>query len=98
MRGSPSHSTIAGEGPSGSVLQSETGRQRRALCAGLSKHSSLYYVFVGFFPSLVSDFFKIEIFFSQVSDDTSLKLVPPEASRGYNNKETQCSFKRENLF
>jgi len=29
----------------------------------------------------------------QVCDDTSLKLVPPEASRGYNNKETQCSFK-----
>ena len=54
--------------------------------------------FVIYFPSLVSDFFKIEIFFWQVSDDTSLKLVPPEASRGYNNKETQCSFKRENPF
>ena len=54
--------------------------------------------FVVYSPSLVSDFFKIEIFLWQVFDDTSLKLVPPEASRGYNNKETQCSFKRENPF
>ena len=56
---------------------------------------ALYYISVRYFPLLVSDFFKI---FPQVCDDTSLKLVPPEASRGYNNKETQCSFKRENPF
>ena len=29
----------------------------------------------------------------QVTDDNTLKLVPPEVSRSYNNKETQCSFK-----
>ena len=33
---------------------------------------------------------------SQVIDDTTLKLVPTEASRGHNvAKEIQCGFKRE---
>ena len=30
-----------------------------------------------------------------MTDDTTLKLIPPEISRSYNNKETQCSFKRK---
>ena len=36
----------------------------------------------------------VETNFFKVTDDTTLKLVPPEISRSYNNKETQCSFKR----
>ena len=36
----------------------------------------------------------VETIFFKVTDNTTLKLVPPEISRSYNNKETQCSFKR----